>query len=118
MDIKLPYKKLVTSTRGRRIRFSSYVREAIAQLLEYKRYFVDIKNRIMFVQKYGLRGYHPKMIIVIGRDYHFTDINHIVKLQDELPNDMEIMTYDSILKRASKYINMVRNYNKSIITIN
>jgi Domain of unknown function (DUF4263) len=57
LEIKRPGVPLVTArSDGRRIRFTCHVREAISQLLEYRRIINDRSNRELFRRRYDADG--------------------------------------------------------------
>lgn len=97
LDIKLPTAKLFVLKKNR-LRYSSAVMEACAQLREYNSFFDDKNNRERVFQEYGLSAYKPKMIVIIGRR---GDIDPIAnrKIQSDLPQ-IVLRTYDDVLKMA------------------
>jgi len=109
LELKLPYTKLVCSLRKKsRVRFRAFVNEAISQLVEYQRYFDNKKNRVIFNKKYGLDAYKPKMILVIGRSHDFKEDIKRRELNQLLPNDLEMWTYDDLLHRAKRFSKFIK----------
>ena len=103
LELKMPHTQLARRPRnGNRIRFSAKVSEAIAQLIEYRRYFEDKENRAQFHRKYGLKAYYPSMILVIGRRQSFKDDIERQELKQLLPKDLHIWTYDDLLVKARR----------------
>lgn len=104
IELKLPYVELVRRLRqGSRIRFRAFINEAIAQLVQYRRYFDSISNRKLFHERYGLDAFYPKMVLVVGRRHHFRDDAERQELTSLLPKDLSIWTYDDLLIRAKTY---------------
>ena len=109
IELKRPSFRLATDTHGRRVRLNAQVRQGIAQLLEYRRFFNSRENRLEFAKRYGMRGCRPKMTLIIGRDYSLTPYN-LEHLGEELPQDFELLTYDAVAARAETYIRMVNHF--------
>lgn len=104
VELKLPYKTLVTRLKKEsRKHFRSFVNEAIAQLVEYRRYFESKPNREAFAKRYGLKVYYPRLILVIGRAHHFQSDVQRQELKQLLPDDCAVWTYDDVLARARRY---------------
>lgn len=103
-EIKKPATKLVTRrANGSRVRLTQAVRDGIAQLLEYRRFFENPANRLAVTRRYGVRAYKPKMTLIIGRDWDLRPRDRIVNLAEEIPQDVEVMTYDAILERVRRW---------------
>lgn len=116
LEIKRPNARLITSRHdGRRVRFSSHVHEAVAQLLEYKRYFEIKEHREIFCRRYHLRVFRPKIVLLIGRDSAFDRVRHPKILRDELPHDFEILTFDGLAQRAHNYVRYVKENNAWLV---
>jgi len=101
-DLKLPNAKLVRRQKNR-IRFSDAVREGIAQLSYYRDWFEDKNNREKFQNRYGLRAYRPRVVLIIGRQASYYDDIERLRLESELPNWLRLITYDRLLKVAGKW---------------
>ncbi|MFG1920514.1 Shedu anti-phage system protein SduA domain-containing protein [Cryptosporangium sp. NPDC048952] len=97
LEIKLPKVKLIRESPNR-VRLSSAIMEACAQLREYRDYFEDPERRKSVREEYGLDFFRPRMIVLIGhRRWHSaTDLR---KAETDVPN-LSIVTYDDILERA------------------
>jgi DNA-directed RNA polymerase omega subunit len=96
LELKLPSARLFTLKKNR-MRYSAAVAEACAQLREYGRYFEEEKNRKVFLDKYGLRAYKPKMFVIIGRRSTVDPLDER-NVQTDLPN-LHLRTYDDIINR-------------------
>ncbi|MFD3422779.1 Shedu anti-phage system protein SduA domain-containing protein [Streptomyces decoyicus] len=97
LELKLPKAKLLRVSKNR-VRLTSAIMEACAQLREYQSYFEDAKKRLAIEESYGLRFFRPRMMVLIGKrsDYSATDLRNA---ETDVPN-LSIVTYDDILERA------------------
>ncbi|MEU6731812.1 Shedu anti-phage system protein SduA domain-containing protein [Streptomyces physcomitrii] len=97
LELKLPRAKLLRVSKNR-VRLTSAIMGASAQLREYQSYFDDIKKRIAIEETYGLRFFRPRMMVLIGKrsDYSASDLR---SAESDVPN-LSIVTYDDILERA------------------
>lgn len=85
-----------------RARFSADVSEARAQLLEYRRFFDEAKNRDAIVSRYGLKSYKPRLFLVIGR---LKSVDPITKRYIEANQpDLCVRTYDDVINRMKDRI--------------
>ncbi|MCY3762500.1 MAG: DUF4263 domain-containing protein [Gemmatimonadetes bacterium] len=110
LELKIPYQKLVTRLQNsRRTRFRAFVNEAAAQLKEYQKFFDERGQRTQFHKKYGLEAYKPKMFLVAGRTHHFDSDVERKELNQLLPRDLELWTYDDLLLRAKRYVEFVQS---------
>jgi hypothetical protein len=98
MELKLPNAAVVAGTTNRR-RYSAGVHEAAAQSRVYRDYFDEAAKRKWFEQKYKLRAFKPRTILVIGRDSAFRDALEKRELETAL-HDYRILTYDDLLRIA------------------
>lgn len=104
LELKLPYQPLLRRLRKKsRVHFRAVISEAVSQLMEYRRYFESKQHRKEFHARFGLKAYHPKMILVAGRKHDFKSDFERQELRCLLPKDLEIWTYDDVLARAKKY---------------
>ncbi|MEI4920424.1 DUF4263 domain-containing protein, partial [Klebsiella pneumoniae] len=71
VDLKLPAAKLIVHKENR-VRFAAAVSEARAQLLEYRRWFDDPRNRKRIRERLGMEIYAPRLAVVIGRSSEFS----------------------------------------------
>lgn len=98
LDLKLPTKRLVVGRKDRK-HFSGEVESAIAQVREYRDYFERPEYRDRLLTKYGITGYRPKCIVVIGTRPSDIPEEKMRQLLDGTPRHLEIMTYDDLLGR-------------------
>jgi hypothetical protein len=112
VELKHPLFTIATDTRGRRARASWRVRDGIAQLAEYRRFFNDRENRLAFAKRYGIRGYEPKMMLIIGRDRSLSKYD-LDTLAEEIPDNLELLTYDAVAARAEKYALMATRFDQA-----
>ena len=74
LELKLPSTPVFT-LKKRRMKYSSVVMEACAQLREYSNFFDSKSNQDKIYQKYGLRSFRPKMFVIIGRKGSISPVN-------------------------------------------
>lgn len=110
LDLKLPKHKVVTGPERRR-QFSKELKDAIAQLREYRDYFDDKAHRQMFRDTYKLEAYKPNVSVVIGRSSSFRSTYERQKIQ--LDTYVKIITYDDILRMASRRLALKKGVSKS-----
>lgn len=98
VDIKLPYVRTTVGRSDRRA-LAAAVHEAAAQLREYRAYFEDPKHRRHVLERYGLRVYRPRMIVIIGRDV--TELSD-AELRRAMTayEDLTIVTFDKLARVA------------------
>ena len=97
LELKLPSTPIFNLKKNR-MRYSAAVAEAAAQLREYGRYFEEENNRKAILERYGLRAYRPKMLVIIGRRSIKVDPLDERSVQTDLPN-LHLRTYDDIIAR-------------------
>jgi len=107
VDLKLPRAKLVRRQKNRD-RFSTAVREAQAQLLEYRDWFEERGNRERLKERLGIEIYRPHLGVVIGSSLEFRDALDRQKLMATIP-DVEIVTYDDIAASAQRRLTLIRS---------
>jgi hypothetical protein len=100
VELKLPRPKLIRRQRSRD-RFAAAVKEARSQLLEYRDYFRDEKNRQRARELLNMDVYEPRLAVIIGRSSEFADAFDRQRLQATVP-DVEIVTYDDLLIHAKR----------------
>lgn len=105
LELKLPSKQVYILKKNR-IRFSSAVNEACAQLREYSMYFDEDKNREAVYKRYSLQAYRPKMFVIIGRQGSVNPID-ARKAQVDAPQ-LNIRTYDDVIARMKAKIEAKR----------
>ncbi len=101
VELKRPDTPITASRAGRRRRFSASIHEAAAQLRDYQRFFDDRENRLEFAKQIGLRACLPRMILVAGTGE--LSAAHRASVGADVPDGLELITYDAIARRASKY---------------
>ena len=106
LELKLPNSRIVTR-KPNRIRFSSAVDEARAQLLEYRDWFDDSGNRAKLKDRFGFEIYQPRMGVLIGSSYDFRTAVERQKLSARY-SDIEVVTYDDILTHAQRRLLLVQ----------
>ncbi len=97
LDIKRPDERVLVG-RGRRMRFSAAVHDAITQLRDYRDYFRDPAHQKEVASRLDRPVKHPKLGIIIGRAPHSENIEDLDRAQASDP-DVQITTYDEILDR-------------------
>jgi hypothetical protein len=103
LDLKLPTADLIRRQRNR-VRFKDCVMEGVAQLRQYRDWFEDSTHRAKFRSRYnGLDAYRPKAVIVIGRRSSYFDGVERVRLESDLPEWLQLCTYDDILSNARRW---------------
>jgi hypothetical protein len=102
IDLKKPNENIMVGGPNRR-GFSAAVHSAIYQLREYRDYFDDTRNRQKFYERYGLKGWKPRVAVIIGRSPPVSRYEDFIKAKRSL-FDAEVVTYDEIIERAQKRI--------------
>jgi len=102
LELKPPSAKVFVLKRNR-WRFSAAVWEACAQIREYSLFFDEEKNQKRIKREYGLSAYKPKMFVIIGRRGTVSPID-FQKIEQDLPKDVYLRTYDDIVKRIKSRI--------------
>jgi hypothetical protein len=108
LDLKRPFDEMVTR-RTRRTYFKQHVQNAIAQLRFYREWFESPTNRARFREAYGVTTFRPKMVVVIGRNFHFRDDVERIQLLDGLSSQVQIWTYDDVYERAKRYLALAKD---------
>ncbi|MBW2248742.1 MAG: DUF4263 domain-containing protein [Deltaproteobacteria bacterium] len=98
MEIKKPSAPITAGITSRR-RYSAGVHEAAAQTRVYRDFFDEGSNRKWFEQKYKLKAYKPRTILLLGRDTSFNSLKEKRELEVEL-HDYRILTYDDLIRIA------------------
>jgi len=96
LELKLPQSKFII-LKSNRLRFSAAVMEACAQLREYSIFFDEEKNRKAVFEKYGLKAWRPKMLLIIGRKGRIDPFSRR-KIEIDHPN-LNLTTYDDIIEK-------------------
>lgn len=105
-DLKKANAELVRIQRHR-VRFRDAVREAVAQLRYYRDWFEDRSHREAFKNRYGLRAYRPRVVVVIGRQLNLYDDIQRIQLESELPPWVLLKTYDDVVAKARYWLRLV-----------
>lgn len=100
VELKLPKPKLIRRQENRD-RFADAVMEARSQLLEYKDWFEDQRNREKLVGKVNMEIFRPRLAVVIGRSKDFKCAIDRQKLAARTP-DIDVVTYDDIVDCARR----------------
>jgi len=99
LELKLPKEKII-SGRNNRIKFSSKVEDAIAQVRHYREFFQESSNREKFLKKYGITAYKPKVSIFIGKTPSLVTYEKILDLKEFKERDrIDIITYDEVFDK-------------------
>jgi hypothetical protein len=77
--------------------------EGVAQLMTYRDWFDDRRNRERFRSAYGLTAFRPRVVLVIGRRRSFYDDIERMRLESMLPSGVQLKTYDDIVARARQW---------------
>ena len=105
-DLKLPTTALARY-QFHRLRFRDAIMEAVAQLDHYRDWFEESSNQKRFQTVYGLRGFRPKVVLVIGRSANFYDEIDRIRLESRLPAHIVLRTYDDIVAKARQWRKLV-----------
>jgi len=100
IDLKKPDEQLIVGTKNRR-GLSAAVYSAVNQLRLYRDFFENPRQRKAFHERYGLNGWKPKIVVVIGRTPRGKSLEEFITAKRSL-FDAEILTYDDILDRAKR----------------
>jgi tetratricopeptide (TPR) repeat protein len=98
-DLKRPTMELMRR-QARRDRFRDGVMEAVAQVKRYRDWFDDPANRRAFEQRFGLNGFRPRVVVVVGRASSFYAEVDRRRAEETLPDFVRLATYDDIVARA------------------
>jgi hypothetical protein len=101
-DLKRPTISLVNSQRHRK-RFRDMVMEGIAQLRTYRDWFDDAAHRAEFKRQYGLTAFRPRVVLILGRRLSFYDDVERIRMESDLPNWVQLKTYDDVVTRARRW---------------
>jgi hypothetical protein len=106
LELKLPSAEIFV-LRKQRIRFSSAVLEACAQLRTYSEFFDDQENRQRIQERYGLLAYRPKMFVIIGRRGNVNPLD-VRRAESDLPG-LALHTYDDVIRRTKTKIEAMKS---------
>lgn len=107
VELKLPSARTVTRSKNRD-RFSALIGEARAQLLAYRDWFEDTRNREAVKAQFGLEVFRPRLGVIIGRAADFRSDIERQRLASQTP-DLEIVTYDDIVRHAERRLALVKS---------
>lgn len=100
VELKLPKPKLIRRQQNRD-RFADAVMEARAQLLEYRDWFEDKRNREKLIRNVDMEIFRPRLAVVIGRSTDFRCAIDRQKLAARTP-DIDVVTYDDVVDCARR----------------
>lgn len=86
-------KKNITKGNRKRRRFIDYVEEGVAQLVNYKEYFVYPKNAEYAREKYGIQVTQPKLVLVVG-SWENSSPEEVNQARRRYP-EIDIIDYDT-----------------------
>ena len=98
IELKLPSPKILTGRENRRS-LSAALTEAVSQLREYSSYFDERKWAKIIEDKYGIKCYNPKLVVIIGQNPRKFDEAQDRRALTAYPN-LEIVTYDALLNAS------------------
>lgn len=98
LDLKLPKVPLFVGRRGR-MRLSAEVRRSIAQMLEYREFFEDYRNREVIAAS-GIQCFRPSLILLIGMDHEGIDPLDVRRVLDR-ETTVSVKTYRELLAEAA-----------------
>jgi antiviral defense system Shedu protein SduA len=101
-DLKRPAQDLVRHQRHR-TRFRDAVMEGIAQLAIYRDWFESSQNRKDFHSRYGLKGYRPSVVLIVGRRQSYYDEVERIRLESSIPGWLRLVTYDEVVDKARQW---------------
>jgi hypothetical protein len=114
LDLKLPTKKIVVGTQNRK-RYSAPVFEARTQLLRYRDWFEESRNREKIKEEFGIEVYRPRLAVVIGRKAHFENEFQRQQLRSD-QDDFDVVTYDDILEQAKRRLILIESSRRECLT--
>jgi antiviral defense system Shedu protein SduA len=100
LELKRPSPRLITRQRNRD-RFAAAIQEARAQLLTYREWFRERRNRDTLRERIGMSIYEPRLAVIIGRSSEFLDEFDRQRLTAS-HSEIEVVTYDDILRSAKR----------------
>ena len=105
LDLKLPTHTVVVGPKNR-LRLSSKVHEAIAQVREYRDYFEDPKYREAVKAKYGVTAYRPALCVAIGRTpRHVSEEKYRQILAGTA--GIRLVTYDELQRKMRRMVEIM-----------
>lgn len=103
LDIKLPRKDLILTSKRDRYKYSEAIHELHAQLREYSAYFENEKYANRIEEKYGIKCYKPKLIGVIGNKIPTNNERQIRRVMSSY-SDVDILSFDKLYHIAKSRI--------------
>jgi hypothetical protein len=100
LDVKLPRQKLIVGTRDR-LTLAAGIQSAVSQLREYGNYFDEERHRRFVREKYGLRLYKPRLIVLVGRDMRLMSDEQVRRALTGYDN-LLFLTFDELLRHARR----------------
>ena len=107
LDLKLPTTEFVVGSKDRK-RLSQAIHASIAQVREYRDYFDTPAYREALYQKYGIKAYRPKSMLVIGRRPTEISEEKLRQIMSEVPQYLTVMTYDDLLAKMKVMAELYR----------
>ena len=105
-DLKRPSQRIVVD-RHREPRLSFGITKLVAQLERYESQFDDETMRDEFRSRYGLAGYRPRVVAIVGRNSEFDSGIQRRHLEKPFSDWLAIRTYDDVLEAARAWMNVV-----------
>lgn len=102
LDLKLPTAKLIVGGKNR-LRLSSSLFEAVAQLREYHDYFEDPNLREAVRNRYGITAFKPALSVVIGRSPRHISPEKYRQIQTGA-GGVQLLTYDDLRRKMERMI--------------
>jgi hypothetical protein len=102
IDYKLPSQQVLVG-RDNRLSLSAGIVQVASQLREYSAYFDERSVAKYVEQKYGFKCYKPRLVAIVGRDPEDLEPEQVRRAMTAFP-DLEIVTYDRLLKAAKQYL--------------
>jgi hypothetical protein len=102
IELKKPTQKILKGNESNRS-IGYAITDGINQLERYSAYFDDVKNSKYIKEKYGIKCYKPRMVLIIGRDTYDMN-NEEIRRALTAYRELEIVTYDKLLRAAKNYL--------------
>lgn len=100
LELKKPNEKLLVGNYPRQ-KFSSVVMKGLAQLREYRNYFLNPNNVVRFQSDSGHRIIRPSLTLVIGRRVGADREDVFQRVAgDDLAQRQSVITYDDLIAYA------------------
>lgn len=102
VDLKLAgiTKRSLTKGKRSRRRFVDYVNEGLNQLANYEEYFSFEKNAELAANKYGVKVFEPRLILVVGNQENMNEEEVREALRIYKGRKLTIINYDTVAQMA------------------